>query len=198
VSGQFVYESKSGAECFSCDKHDEVRLIAMSDQYSTSYDLDQLRGVTRCEKGFLLLEHILSLVIVGILSLALISLLQVVSAFHVNQSVLTQHEVNTLGIRLQNEAQFATSISVAENQLLLHFDQTGDVVSFVVRNGRLVRQVNGSGGEIASYDVQRLEVMLFGDQSARLSLISVGGEVFNVYVSVLRLDVDIGGVNHEE
>lgn len=150
------------------------------------------------EKGFLLLEHVLSLALVGILSLALISLLQVVSAFHIDQTTLTQHEVNTLGVRLQNEAQFATSLSAAENQLLLHFNQNNDVVSFIVRNGRLVRQVNGSGGEIASYDVQSLDVVLFGDYAARLQLRSAEGERFDIYVSVLRLEVDIGGVNHEE
>jgi len=150
------------------------------------------------EEGFLLLEHILSLVVVGVLSLALIALLQVVSAYRANQDVLTQHEVNTLGVRLQNEAQFATSISTAENQVLFHFKQSGDVVSFMMRNGRLVRQVNGSGGEIASYDVERLEVTLFGDQSARLQLRSRSGEMFNIYVSILRFDVNVGGVSNEE
>lgn len=149
------------------------------------------------ERGFLLLEHILSLVIVGILSWAMIALLQVISVYHANQNALTQHEVNTLSVRLQNEVQFATSLSATENHLQVYFSQTGDVVSFVVRNGRLIRQVNGSGGEVLVYHLQGLDVTLFSDQAARLELVSIENQSFNVYVSTLRLDLDFGGVDDD-
>lgn len=150
------------------------------------------------EKGFLLLEHLLALAIIGILSIVLVYLLQVISVYHIDQNALTHHEINTLGLRLQNEVQFATSVSAAPNQFLIHFDHNDEVVSFSVRNDRLLRQVNGTGGEIATYHIRSLDVTLFGDQAARLQLTSLEGERFNIYVSTLRFYVDVGGDTDEE
>lgn len=142
------------------------------------------------EKGFLLLEHLISIVIMGVLSLAFLYLMQVVSAYTVDQTSLTMHEVNSLAIRLQNEIKFAEFLTVADGQLLAHFTREGDIVSFSAQNNRLVRQVNGRGGEILVYNLSGMDIDLFDDQSARLSLRSFDGDVFQFYLFVLSIDVD--------
>jgi len=140
------------------------------------------------EKGFLLLEHLISIVVVGILSLAFLSLMQVVRVYTVDQTALTMHEVNTLAIRLQNEIRFAESLSAADGQLFAHFAD-GRVVSFSARNDRLVRQVDGQGGEIMVYNLAGMDVVLFGSQSVRVSLRSFDGDVFQFYLQILQMNV---------
>ncbi|MCL2559195.1 MAG: type II secretion system GspH family protein [Turicibacter sp.] len=150
-----------------------------------------------CEKGFLLVEHLLSLAIVGILSVVALTLMHLIAVYRQDYNALTKHEANTIALRLQNEGRLATSISAGRGGLLLYFSETGDVVSFTATNNRLLRQVNGVGGEIVSYHVSGLDVHVFADQSARIRLMSVEGEVFELYVTVLRLDVDVVRVTEE-
>jgi len=142
----------------------------------------------RNEKGFLLLEHLISIIIVGILSIAFLSLMQVVRVYTVDQTALTMHEVNTLAIRLQNEIRLAESLSAADGQLLTHFTD-GRVVSFSAQNDRLVRQVDGLGGEIMVYNLADMDVILFDNQSVRVSLRSFDGEVFQFYLRILQSEV---------
>ena len=143
------------------------------------------------ERGFLLVEHLISVVIVGIVSVVLLYLMQIISVYRSDYNILTQHEVNTIGLRLQQEIKFATSLSVRGNQLLVHFAEVGETVSFTARNNRLLRQMNRRGGEIVSYHVSQLEIQLFSDQAARLRLISHQGEVFDIYVSILNLEATV-------
>lgn len=150
------------------------------------------------EQGFLLVEHLISVVIVGILSVVLLYLMQIISIYRHDYHVLTQHEVNTIGLRLQQEINFATTLSAGDNQLLVYFEETGDTVSFSARNNRMLRQVNGRGGEIVTYHLLQLEVHLFSDQAARLRLTSREGDVFEIYVSILNLDVSAVRVTDEE
>lgn len=150
------------------------------------------------ERGFLLIEHLISVAIVGILSVTLLSMMQIISVYRQDYNGLTQHEVNTIGLRLQNEIKFATSTSSENNQLLVYFEETGNTVRFWVRNNRMIRQVNGLGGEIVSYNIERMDVQLFSDQSARIRLISLDSAVFEIYVRVLSLDVTNGQVEDEE
>ena len=141
------------------------------------------------EKGFLLLEHLISILIVGILSIAFLSLMQVVQVYTVDQTSLTMHEVNTLAIRMQNEIRNARSLTAADGQLFAHFNGDENVVSFSAQNNRLVRQVDGRGGEIMVYNLADMHVVLFDNQSARVSLISFDGDVFQFYLEVLSIEV---------
>ena len=150
------------------------------------------------ERGFLLIEHLISVVIVGMLSIVLLYLMQIISIYRRDYNALTQHEVNTIGLRLQNEINYASYLSAGYNQLLVYFAETGDTVSFSVRNNRMLRQVNGLGGEIVTYHVQSMEVVLLTDYAARLRLISAEAGVFDIYVSALSLDVAIVFTQEQE
>jgi len=153
------------------------------------------------ERGFLLIEHLISLLIVGILSVMIVTLLQVVSSYSVNPNHLTMHEVETLATRIQNEARLASSLSAGDDELFLHFSEDR-VVNFSVRNNnRMVRQVNGVGGEIATYNLRSMDVNLIGEGTARLRLVSIEGEVFYMYITVLvagLAPIDIGGGDDDD
>ena len=149
------------------------------------------------ERGFLLVEHLISMVIVGILSIVLLYLMQIISIYRHDYNALTQHEVNTIALRLRNEINFATTLSVGNNELFVYFAETEETVSFSARNNRMLRQVNGVGGEIVTYNLQRMDVKLLSDQAARLRLVSIEGDVFYIYVSILSLDISSIRVENE-
>ena len=137
------------------------------------------------ERGFLLIEHLISLFVVGILGALIATLLQVMASYNVSPNYLTMHEVQTLATRIQNEARLASSLSAGDGELRLYFADSGDRVSFVARNNRMMRQVNGSGGEVATYNLRSMDVRLIDDGAARLRLVSMEQEVFNMYITLL-------------
>ena len=139
------------------------------------------------QKGFLLVEHLISVIIVAILSIVIVYLLQVFSMYHINLNSLSHQEVHTLATRLRNEVRKADFLSSGNNQLRLYFNDTERIVTFSARNGRMLRQVNGSGGEIATYNLYSMDVYLINDQAANLRLISLEGDIFYIYVTILRL-----------
>ena len=136
------------------------------------------------------MEHFLALVAMGILSLAFLSLMQVVSVYTVDQTSLAMHEVNSLAVRLHQEVRFADFLTASDGQLFAHFTRDGEVVSFSAQNERLVRQVNGRGGEILVYHLSGMDVVLFGSQSARISMRSLDGGVFRFYVRIFGIEAD--------
>jgi len=140
------------------------------------------------EKGFLLLEHLIAVVIMGILSITFLALMQVVASYRADQTALTMHEINTLAIRLQNEIRSANSLTSSTGQLTAGFAD-GSFVSFQMQNNRLTRQVNDRGGEILVYNIANMEVHLFDERSARLSLTSFDNELFQFYLHALVFEL---------
>jgi len=138
------------------------------------------------ERGFLLLEHLIAVVIMGIMMVVFLSLMEIVAGFTAQQGELTMHEVNTLAVRIQNEARHANQLTSSDHQLFLHFDHTDDVIGFVISNNRLLRQVNGRGGEIMSYHVTNLNVEQLTDTRAGLLVNGSNGEVFRFSVRGLN------------
>lgn len=136
------------------------------------------------QKGFVLIEHLIALFIAVILTATATHILQVIASYQVETHVLSQHEVQTLATRIQNEARWATSLSAHGQELRLHFDDS--TVSFVMRNGRLLRQIDGLGGEVALYLAEDFRVVLLNNYSATLQFASISGEIFSVYISTFR------------
>lgn len=141
------------------------------------------------QRGFLLLEHLISIAITGIISIAFLTIMQVIAGYTVNQNALTMQEVNTIAIRLQNEARFADALTVSAGRLDIHFNRTNQTVSFFVLNNNLVRRVDGLGGEILVYNVASLDVIAVDANQARLRLRCLAENEFAFYVSRLRLDI---------
>ena len=151
----------------------------------------EVRGRFGDERGFLLLEHLIAIAIMSMLSIAFLALMQIVSVYTIDQTSLTMHEVNSLAMRLQSEIQHAERLTATDGRLLAHFTRDGEVVSFTAQNNRLVRQVNGQGGEIMVYHLSGMNVVLFDSQSARVSLMSLEGDVFQFYLQLLHVEVNL-------
>jgi len=149
------------------------------------------------EKGFLLLEHLIAIVIMGILSITFLALMQVVASHRADQTALTMHEVNTLAIRLQNEIRTANDLTASTNQLMAQFED-GNTVSFQIQNNRLTRQVNGRGGEILIYNISELNVYLFNEHSVRITLKSLDGNRFQFYLQALTVEISFSEAEGEE
>ena len=149
-----------------------------------------LREKFACEQGFLLLEHLITLAIMGIVSLAVMPLMQVMVGYTSNQNALTMHEANTMGLRIKNEVRLADAVTGSDGVLRAVFADRGEVVTFFIQNENLVRRVNGSGGEILVYNVKQMNVLDFGNDSVRIILISGDGLQFSFYVYRLQLELD--------
>jgi len=190
MRGLFVYDIRGQREGGARDQRWEVRGGRKPLFYFPNSISHFRQLIFSNEKGFLLLEHLISVVIVGVLSIAFLSLIQVVRVYTANQTALTMHEVNTLAVRLQNEIRFAQSLSAADGRLFAHFTD-GRVVSYSAQNDRLVRQVDGIGGEIMVYNLAAMDVVLFDSRSAQVSLKSFDGGIFQFYLEVFRLEVNL-------
>lgn len=142
------------------------------------------------QKGFLLLEHLIAIAIMGILGIGFLGIMQVITVYTVDQNVLTMHEVNTIAVRLQNEARFADFLVASSGQLDLHFSDSNEVVNFFVLNDRLVRRVNGLGGEILIYNIASMDVIAFDPYTVRVVLKCLSGESFSFSLTTLQLNID--------
>ena len=142
------------------------------------------------QKGFLLLEHLIAIAIMGIISVGFFAVMQVISSYSVNQNTITMHEINSIAVRLQNEMRFADTLMTSDGRLDVHFANSDDVVSFFILNDRLVRRVNDRGGEILIYHVASMEVIATGDYSVRIILTCLSGNAFSFSLSMLQLNID--------
>jgi len=142
------------------------------------------------EKGFLLLEHLIAIVIMGVLSITFLHLMQLIAVYTVDQTALTMHEVNTIAIRMQNEVRQASFLTTVDGGLFLHFPEEERVVSFLIVNNRLGRRVNGAGGDILIYNLPQMAVTLFDSHAATVTLTAFSGEVFEFYVFIPHMEVN--------
>jgi len=141
------------------------------------------------QKGFLLLEHLISIAITGIISIAFLSVMQVISGYAASQNALAMHEVNTIAIRIQNETRFADFLTASPGRFDVHFENSSEIVSFFVLNERLVRRVNERGGEILIYNIASMDVVAFGSGAVRVILKCSNGSEFSFSLSVLQLNI---------
>jgi len=150
------------------------------------------------QKGFLLLEHLIAIAIMGIISIGFLTIMQVISSYVVRQNALTMHEANTVAIRIQNEIRFADFLTASPGQLDAHFQDANEIVSFFVLNDRLVRRVNGRGGEILIYNLVSFDVVAFDSYAVRVGLRCSANHEFSFYLRTLQLNIDFTHFIEEE
>ena len=143
------------------------------------------------ESGFLLLEHLVAIVILGILSISFLHLIKVVTMYDVDQNALTMHEVNTIAIRMQNEIRSANTLKAGEDYIIAYFGATDQEISFSIRNNNLVRQVDGRGGEVLGYNIRAISAHKVNDNGALVSLICNEMQKFQFYIFTLNLNLDL-------
>ena len=133
------------------------------------------------EKGFFLMEHLIGVIITGILAVSTTVLLHTLRTYQTQPLHLTQHEVETLATRLQQEAAFATFLPGPRHQFNLQIGSSH--ISYVFQNNRISRLVNGRGGEIALYNVANFEVFPGNNQSSLLEITSYSGNSYTIFLT---------------
>jgi len=157
-----------------------------------------MRGcsVFKSNHGFLLIEHLLALSITSILMLTLTQLIPMIDNYQSNLDKVTPQEMSTLTTQLQKEAQRATHFSYRSPTFSIHL-KDGSIATYFISNHRLMRQINGKGGEVALYDCDKLTATIHHDQSATLTLTSSVGDVYSIYLSSILLPFELEELNEE-
>lgn len=153
-------------------------------------------SVFKSNHGFLLIEHLLALAITSILMLTLTQLLPMIDNYQSNLDKVTSQEMSTLTTQLQKEAQRATHFSYRSPTFSVHL-KNGSIATYFISNHRLMRQIDGKGGEVALYDCDKLTATIHNDQSATLTLISSGGDIYSIYLSSTLLPLELEELDEE-
>ena len=153
-------------------------------------------SVFKSNHGFLLIEHLLGLAITSILMLTLTQLLPMIDNYQSNLDKVTSQEISTLTTQLQKESQRAIYFSYRSPTFSVHL-KDGSIATYFISNHRLMRQINGKGGEVALYDCDKLTATIHHDQSATLTLTSSVGDVYSIYLSSILLPFELEELNEE-
>lgn len=102
--------------------------------------------------------------------------------FQTNLNQATSQELTALSTQLQKEAKTATHFSTDESTLQIHL-ANGTVTSYNISNHRLMRQVDGKGGEVALYHCEKIDIMLHQPQCVTLKLYTSKDKTYDIYLS---------------
>lgn len=119
--------------------------------------------------GFLLVEHLIGLVITALLTLLILRLFPLIKTYQTDLDRVSHEEITTLRARLQKEAQHALRFDISGEKLTLYLE-SGKQSTYFISNHRLMRQVDGKGGEVALYHCDQLDITQHHDQSVTLTL----------------------------
>lgn len=137
-------------------------------------------------KGFLLLEHLITLLITSLLMMTLLSILQVTKSYTSNTDAVLLNELEALATQLQIESQFSLSFSSPYPHLLNLHKSNGDTISYFISDERLMRQVNGKGGEVALYHCKTLTIEDSQDSYATVHL-KTSSQSMTLYLNTFNL-----------
>lgn len=132
--------------------------------------------------GFLLVEHLVALSITSMLIIVLIPLISMIDNFQTNFDQATSQEISALSTQLQKEAKRALSFSMNGSKFQIHLANE-TTPSYYISNHRLMRQVDGKGGEVALYHCKDIEVLFHHNQSATLKLTTSANQTYEIYLS---------------
>ena len=140
-----------------------------------------IKGRFACEKGFLLVEHLIALIIVAALSQSALLILGMVLRYQSVPECVSSQEVGALGTRMQIDAGLSEHLNVQSGEL--SFMSGNSQISYILRNGRLVRLSGGQGGEIALYQVASLAFTPLPGGAAQVAIISQCQDHFTLYLT---------------
>lgn len=132
------------------------------------------------QKGIFLVEQLLALILTTILSAAATVLISSLAAYQINPNHLSQHEIETLATRMQQESAYAGQLLADGGQLRMVTD--GQTVSYTFQNQRISRLVNGRGGEIALYNVKDFQTYQLPN-AALLKITNHAGQIHEIFLT---------------
>ena len=134
--------------------------------------------------GFLLVEHLIGLVITALLTLLILRLFPLIKTYQTDLDRVSHEEITTLRARLQKEAQHALRFDISGEKLTLYLE-SGKQSTYFISNHRLMRQVDGKGGEVALYHCDQLDITQHHDQSVTLTLRTKNNS-YSIYLTFHR------------
>ena len=140
--------------------------------------------------GFLLIEHLFAIIITSILMIVLLSFIHLTKTYVSNYDLISQNQIDALATQLQIEAKVATRFATSNQKEFDVYLYDGSLVTYRIQNQRLMRQVQGKGGEVALYHCQGLDVELLNDSSVYLHL-RTPGKNYRLYLTILSLPIPI-------
>lgn len=136
--------------------------------------------------GFLLVEHLMAIIITGSLVLLILSFIQVTRSYASNVTFVSQNQIDALATQLQIESKTASYFKVSNPNELELILQNGTSVTYRIQNQKLIRQLDGKGGEVALYHCHGLQASLINESSASLQL-QTPNQTFHIYLTTLTL-----------
>lgn len=140
--------------------------------------------------GFLLVEHLFAIIVTSILMIVLLSFIHLMKAYVSNYDLISQNQIDALTTQLQIEAKIATRFATSNQKELDVYLYDGSLVTYRIQNQRLMRQVQGKGGEVALYHCQGLDVELLNDSAVYLNL-QTPGKNYRFYLTIISLPIPI-------
>lgn len=134
----------------------------------------------QCQRGFTLIESLLTLYILTIITTLIIMLLSTLS-FKTNNQAIHSFELENFVIQLQNELREANEWSVDSSsiQITSRYDKQ---ITYATYKKMIRRQMNATGQEVMLYNVQNFNCIQL-DDGIKLIITDTNGEEFvrNIY-----------------
>lgn len=144
-----------------------------------------LSSVCRNEKGFLLVEHLIALMIVGVLMQICFCVVKLNEIYAFNAHEVSVMDVQMAANQLQIDSRDMLKLTSSTDKLHLQME-SGSMVTYRISDGKLLRQVDGSGGEVLLYHCQNLLVELLDEQSGYLYLTTSSNQTYPIYITTFQ------------
>lgn len=109
--------------------------------------------VLKDKKGFTLLEAMMGIFIMSVIALLILQVILVVSKNDLSGRNIRQLNLFTMQI----QADFLSSYDVEVENEKLNFDQPDNIVTYKMKNNKLLRQVNSKGSETALMNISKIK-----------------------------------------
>lgn len=147
-------------------------------------------------QGYLLIEQLIALIITSLLITTLLSFIRVTKLYLSDTNKVLLNELEALHTQLQLEAKMALSFSSPNSSTLRIHKQNGEIISYFISDERLMRQVNGKGGEVALYHCESLTINAINSLYVSMDL-NTSGENITLYLHSFNLPLPIESVNQD-
>lgn len=144
-----------------------------------------LSSVCRNELGFLLVEHLIALIIVGVLMQVCFCVVKLNEVYDFNADQVSVMDIQMAANQLQIDSRDMLKLTSSTDKLHLQME-SGSIVTYRISDGKLLRQVDGLGGEVLLYHCQNLLVELFDEQSGYLYLTTSSQQTYPIYITTFH------------
>ena len=119
-------------------------------------------------KGYTLLETLVGLIVLGVLMTLLLAMVQMMNKNNVNNYF--NRNVSVIVTKLENDFIAAKSTSLEEGKLKMELYSGDKKVTYKCQGNKLVRRVNGLGGETLIDNLDSCSINSIDDKSYKINI----------------------------